>query len=50
MAGLIHKWFARHHKPAPAFTDTEHRYIMDADWDGGVAECDDDIPFAPSWI
>lgn len=30
MAGLIHKWLARHHKPAPTFTDTEHRWIMDA--------------------
>ena len=30
MAGLIHKWLARHHKPAPTFTDAEHRWIMDA--------------------
>ena len=30
MAGLIHKWLTRHHKPAPVFTDQEHRWIMDA--------------------
>ena len=31
MAGLIHRWLHRHHRqPVAAFTDREHRYIMDA--------------------
>jgi hypothetical protein len=32
MAGLIHRWLHRqHHRPpVAAFTDTEHRWIMDA--------------------